>query len=267
MTQNWPAARSSASARCIAALGRWGVGAEAEVRRPDALGARIDAAIDNPWFDAAVVPAGVGAAADDPRLPHCLWTVADSVPGRVEEPGIATPCLAVALDDPALVLEGGATHVEAPSLAVLGEINERAYGQSGVFGPFVQALRDDRIRTHGLREAGEFVCVALTLAVGDDLSIQYVATEASYRRRGLASQTVARDVGRRTGGGHAQRDAPGQPGRVVGLRTPRLPPRRDAAGLLATGRGHVSLERLLIFDEVFREIGDLTKEDMETIVE
>ena len=62
---------------------------------------------------------------------------------------------------PALVLDGGATHVEAPSLAVLGDINERAYGQSGVFGPLVQALRDERIRTHGLREAGEFVCVAL----------------------------------------------------------------------------------------------------------
>lgn len=42
----------------VAALGRCGVGAEAEVRRPDALGARIDAAGGNPWFDVAVVPAG-----------------------------------------------------------------------------------------------------------------------------------------------------------------------------------------------------------------
>ncbi len=174
----------------IAALGRWGVGAEAEVRRPDALGARIVAAIDNPWFDAAVVPAGEAPPADDPLLPHCIWTMADAVPGRVEVPGIATPCLGVALDDPSLILDGGAPNVETPSLAVLGEINERAYGQSGVFGPLVRALRDDRVRTHGLREAGEFVSVALTMAVGDDLSIQYVATEADYRRRGLASRLL-----------------------------------------------------------------------------
>ncbi len=174
----------------VAALGRWGVGPEAEVRRPDALGARIGTAIDNPWFDAAVVPAGASPPADDPLLPHCLWTVADSVPGRVEEPGIATPCLGVAFDDPALVLDGGATHVETPSLAVLGDINERAYGQSGVFGPLIQAVRDDRLRTYGLRDGGGFVCVALTMAVGDDLSIQYVATEAGHRRRGLASRLL-----------------------------------------------------------------------------
>ena len=74
----------------IAALGRWGLGAEAEVRRPDALGARMDAASDNDWFDAAVVPLGVAPPADDPGLPHCLWTVADTVPGRTEEVEIAT---------------------------------------------------------------------------------------------------------------------------------------------------------------------------------
>ena len=32
----------------VAALGRWGVGAEAVVRRPNALGARIDAAGSEP---------------------------------------------------------------------------------------------------------------------------------------------------------------------------------------------------------------------------
>ena len=174
----------------VAALGRWGAGAEAEVRRPNALGARIDAAADNPWLDAAVVPADAAPPADDPRLPRCLWTVADAVTGRVEEAGIATPCLGAALDDPALQRDGGATDVEAPSLAVIGDVNERAYGQIGVFGPLVRALRDDRVRTHGLRDRGAFVCVALTLAVGDDLSIQYVATEAGHRRRGLASRLL-----------------------------------------------------------------------------
>ncbi len=188
----------------VAALGRWGVGAEAVVRRPDALGARIHTAADNPWFDAAVVPLDATPPADDPQLPHCLWTVADMVPGRVEETGIATPCMGVTLDDPALELDGGALGVETPSLAVLGDVNERAYGDAGTFGPLVRALRDDRIRTHGLRAGDTFVCVALTLAIGDDVSIQYVATEATHRRRGLAGRLLhavlaaARDEGMRS---------------------------------------------------------------------
>lgn len=188
----------------VAALGRGGVGSEVEVRWPNALGARIDVAANNPWFDAAVVPPDTVPPADDPQLPYCLWTVADAVPGRVEETGIATLCMGVALEDPTLNLDGGTLEVEAPSLAVIGDINERAYGQTGVFGPLVRSLRDDRIHTYGLRDRGEFVCVALTLAVGDDVSIHYVATEASHRRRGLASRLMrsvmaaARDKGMRS---------------------------------------------------------------------
>ena len=173
----------------IAALGRWSAGAEVVVRRPNAVGARIDAAADNPWFNAAVVPADTVPPPDDPGLPDCVWTMADAVPGRVEEPGISTPCLGVELADLALELDGP-LDLEAPTLQVLGEINERAYGQPGAFVPLVRGIRDDRLRTHGLCDGGEFVCVALTLAIGDDLSIQYVATEASHRRRGLASRLL-----------------------------------------------------------------------------
>ena len=53
----------------------------------------------------------------------------------------------------------------------------------GVFGQLVRARRDDRGRTHGLRDRGAFVCVALTLAVDEALSTQYVASEATHRRR------------------------------------------------------------------------------------
>jgi len=188
----------------VAALGQWGVGDGAVVRRPDALGARIPTAAGNPWFDAAVVPLDATPPADDPQLPLCVWTVADAVPGRREEQEIATPCMGVALDDPALALDGGALEVGSPPLAVIGDLNERAYNESGTFGPLIRTLRDDRVRTYGLRDRGAFVCVALTLAVGDDISIQYVATEATHRRRGLASQLLrallfaARDEGMRS---------------------------------------------------------------------
>ncbi|MBO0932346.1 GNAT family N-acetyltransferase [Fibrella aquatilis] len=175
----------------VAALGRGYTGPEAEVRWPNALGARIGVAADNPWFDAAVVPVGELPPADDILLPGCLWTLADAVPGRLEEPSIATPCMGVMLDDPALLALGnGAQTVDTPSLRLLGDLNERAYGETGGFTPLVSALQDERIRAYGLKDNGSFVCVALTLTVGDDLSIHYVATEADYRRRGLASQLV-----------------------------------------------------------------------------
>lgn len=174
----------------VAALGRWGVGPEAEVRRANALGARIAMAAENPWFDGAVVPPNVPPPDDDPELPGCLWSVAHAVPGRVAEPAIATPCLGLFLNDPAVVLESEETVVESPSLAIIGDVNERAYGQFGIFGPLVQSLRDERVCTHGLREGPEFACVALTIDVEDDLSIHYVATEAEYRRRGLATRLL-----------------------------------------------------------------------------
>ena len=173
----------------VAALGRWGVGVDAEIRQPDAIGARIDVAADNPWFNAAVVPLEAAPPVDTPQLPYCLWTVAQAVPGRVENTAIAMPCMGIHLPD-ALKLAEGAQEVAAPSLHVLGDVNERAYGQPGVFVPLIRALRDDRVGTYGLRDRGVFVCVALTLTVDDDVSIQYVATDAAYRRRGLASQLL-----------------------------------------------------------------------------
>ncbi len=178
----------------IAALGRCAAGPDAEIRRSDALGARIDSAEENPWFNAAVVPFGASPPADDPALPYCVWADAGAVPGRVEAPEVVTPCMGLSLDDPSLDLDDAALEPDSPSLEVLGEVNERAYDDpGGPFGPLMSALRDDRVRTHGLRRDGAFVCVAMTLRIGDDVSIQYVATEASQRRRGLAGQLL-RDV-------------------------------------------------------------------------
>jgi ribosomal protein S18 acetylase RimI-like enzyme len=159
------------------------------VRRENALGARIDAARENHWIDAAVVPFGVVPPGDDDSLPHALWSTADAAGGRVEEPSIAMPCLGLELDGAAL--DDGEGDGEAPSLAVVGEVNDRAYGQFEALGPLLRgAAADDRLRAHGLRVAGAWACVALTLRVGDDVSVQYVATEAAFRRRGLASRLL-----------------------------------------------------------------------------
>ena len=65
----------------ILVLGRSCAGASVEVRRPDALGARIEAAAENPWFNGAVVPFGISPPeTDDPLLPYCLSSVPDTGP-------------------------------------------------------------------------------------------------------------------------------------------------------------------------------------------
>jgi ribosomal protein S18 acetylase RimI-like enzyme len=181
------------------------LGAEGAVRRPDAVGARVDFAADNHWLDAAVVPRDASPPADDPGLPHCLWAVADAVPGRREEAGIAMPCMGLVLDDFDPPPGDGAAAVEEPSLSVLGEVNDRAYGQVEQLAPLVRVLRDDRVRTHGVRVDGAFACVALTLRIGDDISIQYVATDERFRRRGLAGRLLAAVMvsGRATGASSA----------------------------------------------------------------
>jgi hypothetical protein len=49
----------------------------------------------------------------------------------------------------------------------------------------------------GLRNRGAFVCVALTLAVGDNVSIHYVATEAGPPQSPHGQLAAVRGNGRR----------------------------------------------------------------------
>ena len=160
------------------------------VRRENVIGARVPDS-DNPWLDAAGVPHGfTPPAADDDGLPHCLWAEADAIPGRYEREHIAMPCMGIVLDGPAFPDGGAPLDLVTPTLTEVGAINDRAYGQDDALGPLVRALQDDRVTTHGARVDGETVCVALTLRVGDDVSIQYVATEQDHRGRGLASRLL-----------------------------------------------------------------------------
>jgi ribosomal protein S18 acetylase RimI-like enzyme len=183
-------------AETLACLGRTGVRGATEIRTPGVVGARVPWATDNHWVDAAVADAG----AELVEPPHCVWSTV--VPqGRQELTEIAMPCMGLVLAD---WHAPNAASVETPSLAVVGELNDQAYGQRDRLGPLIGAIADARVRTHGLRVDDEWACVVLTLRVGDDVSVQYVATDARFRRRGLAAQVVgaalteARDDGVRT---------------------------------------------------------------------
>jgi ribosomal protein S18 acetylase RimI-like enzyme len=166
-------------AETLACLGRTGVGGASELRAPGVVGARVPWATDNHWIDAAVADAGAELA----DAPHCVWST--EVPrGRSDLAEIAMPCMALVFDDRRAPSEAA---IEPPPLTVVGELNDRAYGQRDRLGALLPSVADSRVRTHGLRVDGEWACVALTLRLGDDVSVQYVATETAYRRRGLAA--------------------------------------------------------------------------------
>jgi GNAT superfamily N-acetyltransferase len=171
-------------AETLAALGATGVGGAAPLRTPAAVGAIVPWAADNNWIDAAVVPPGAHATITAEGLPHCLWALPGAVSGGNEVPGLDMPCMALVLDRPP---DGERADADTPPLTVVGALNDRAYGQADRLAPLVAALDDDRLTAYGMRRDGAWACVLVTLRVGDDVSIQYVATEEAHRRQGLAS--------------------------------------------------------------------------------
>jgi GNAT superfamily N-acetyltransferase len=175
-------------AETLACLGRTGVGGAREIRAPGLVGARVPWAQDNHWIDAAVATAG----ADLTDAPHCVWS-SDAAPSEFE-----MPCMALELDGWEPPREGP---VDTPPLDVVGALNDRAYGQAERLAPLIAAIDDPRVRTHGVRIDGEWACVTLTLLLGDDVSVQYVATEPGYRRRGLAAWVVGAAVAEARAGG------------------------------------------------------------------
>ncbi|KAK9834339.1 hypothetical protein WJX81_008600 [Elliptochloris bilobata] len=121
------------------------------------------------WLDAAAVPFDAAPPVeDDPALPHCIWTVAGAIPGRVEAPKIA-------------LLGRRRLQSSAPSTTP-------SYSSPGIFSPLLAALADARIRAHGLRDdGGAFVCVCLTVALGDDIGIQRSTAGAALPARCCAA--------------------------------------------------------------------------------
>lgn len=165
-------------AEMVALLGRH---AGREVRAPELIGADMPQAVGNPWFDAVVVPPGAAPPAETPALPTGVWTIADAMAGRVAGPSM--PCMIRRLSD---LPAPAAVTVEEPDAETLGALNDLAYGSPPLFATFAPRLADPRLRRHGLRLDGGFRCVAMTLAMGDDVAIHYVATDPAWQRRGLA---------------------------------------------------------------------------------
>lgn len=123
---------------------------------------------------------------DDPALPHCVWTVAGAAPGRTEVPRYVLPVMGLELDDPALNLDGrncSSADSEAPPMATVAAVNDTAHSLHGLISLLLGSLDDMCVQTHGIRDpsSGEFTCVCLTLGLGDDLSIQFVATKVQHQ--------------------------------------------------------------------------------------
>jgi len=173
-------------AEALSALGRYGAGAH-EVRRPDAVGARVPWAADNHWIDAAVVPVGATPPADDAALPHCLWIASGGrAEGRTELPDIAMPVMALDLAD---LPEAGAA-AEAVPIGEIGAVNDRAYGGEQL-GRLIGALPPAFGRAYAVRDpGGGLASVAAAIDLGTDVSVQWVATDPAHRRRGLGTQVM-----------------------------------------------------------------------------
>lgn len=218
----------------LAALAEGHVGAHDVIRRPNALGARLRAASDDPWLSAVVVPPGATPPSDSDDLPTGVWTIERRVPGRIERAAYAMPCLGIELDRmPGLdtpAVADDRRRVEPVPRDTFAAMNEFAYGGGAErwFAPFLATLRDPRVRLHGLRgDDGRFASVALTIDVDDDTGFNFVTTDPAARGRGYAARLAravladARDRGARTSSlqstGDGLRLWPGLGYRTVGL--------------------------------------------------
>ncbi len=90
-------------------------------------------------------------------------------------------------------------------LATVGRLNDAAYGYpDGAMGVVIAAIPFERVHTYGADVDGEPAAVMMTIDVGDDTEIAWVATSEAARGRGLATALMrqslwdARERGRRT---------------------------------------------------------------------
>jgi len=176
-------------AEMLAAFGATAVGGATVVRRPEAVGARVPWAADNHWIDAAVVPPGRRATAGADGLPHSLWSLPGAVAGGTPVADADMPCMGLVLD---AVPAGPLADAAVPPLDVVGDLNDRAYEQADRLAPLIAALDDARIRAYGVRAGEAWASVLLAVRVGEDVSIQFVATDVEHRRRGHASALIRR---------------------------------------------------------------------------
>ena len=151
------------------------------------MGARVEWAADHHWIDAAVVPVGTAAPAEDPALPHCLWIESGRrAEGRSVLADIEMPVMTLDLGRAA----GERRAAERVAIGEIGAVNDRAYGGDQL-GRLIAALPPDFGHAFAVRAAdGRPASVAAVIDVGTDASVQWVATDPAHRRQGLGTRVM-----------------------------------------------------------------------------
>jgi len=182
------------------------------IRQPNAIGMKVGQLGRYSYMDAAVVPIDQTPPPHCPNLPHYLWSHANEVDGRAWDNNMVLLGMGLDLKDfkapqfvfPYQLIESG--------LETVGQMNECVYPNFSWFSQMITCLEDGRVATYGFKLGPNFVCVALTLLVDENLSIHAVTTANANRKQGLASQLVsqilakAKDEGVRSATLHATQD-------------------------------------------------------------
>ena len=174
----------------VAALGLWGVGPEAEVRRPDALGRGSTPRSTTPGSTRR----SCRPVQCRPPTIHCCRTASGLWPTpyrgewrsrgsrrRAWESRSTTRlwCSTVARRMSKRPRSRcSATSMSVPTARAACSVRSSERFATAGSAPTASAMEANSSASRS------------TMAVGDDLSIQYVATEADYRRRGLASSLL-----------------------------------------------------------------------------
>lgn len=159
-----------------------------------AVGSIVHGAPDYPWLNALVCKrdADFGLVleqmVDSPgRDKLAVWALEPEQVDIAIAAGFShlvarVPAMSMELEQ--IAIRGGAS--EPVELADAGAVSDAAYGNEGQEVESTLArLPADRVRAHGRRNAaGRVVAAALLLDVGDDCSVQYVATRPDAQRLG-----------------------------------------------------------------------------------
>jgi GNAT superfamily N-acetyltransferase len=181
------------------------------VERPGLIATVVPAAAERSVFNSVIYndPDAVAAGLDELAATYeqagvLAWTVwipeeDDATAQLVERVGhvldAAPRAMAMSLDgieEPELA---GIDWSDQAELETLTRINDLAYGwREGTFGSALLGLPRERLHVYAARVDGEAAATMMTIDLGDDTEIAFVATLPPARGRGLATALMARSL-------------------------------------------------------------------------